>query len=155
MRDPTVADIHTYYVIAADTTVLVHNCKTLDRAEELFDTLDLKNSTVAVAKVFDTKKNKYVTWVSTNRKGLPGEWKGNNPLAGTGERWISGNGQHAEMNIMDSIVRSRGRYRLDELASSTNMCQACVNRALTMGLKITTDGARPSALYTPWRVLRR
>ena len=44
MRDLTVADIHTYYVVAGDTAVLVHNtspaCSLLDRrASQIHDVL--------------------------------------------------------------------------------------------------------------------
>ncbi|WP_432841102.1 LamG-like jellyroll fold domain-containing protein [Dactylosporangium sp. CA-092794] len=35
MRDLTIADIHTYYVVAGDTPVLVHNCGLSDRASEI------------------------------------------------------------------------------------------------------------------------
>ncbi len=36
MRDLTVADVHTYYVIAGTTPVLVHNCNTIDPSEVKF-----------------------------------------------------------------------------------------------------------------------
>lgn len=44
-----------YYVGSGDTNVLVHNCRDLARAEELYGTLDNPSSTVAVARVVDTQ----------------------------------------------------------------------------------------------------
>lgn len=69
--------------------------------------------------------------------GVPRAWRGgSNPLAGTGERFIPGDGYgfHAEANIMDAVGRNPQRYRLLGMASSTYMCGERLARARGLGL---------------------
>ncbi|WP_159046575.1 ricin-type beta-trefoil lectin domain protein [Streptomyces sp. XY413] len=132
----TVADLHTYYVLAGSTPVLVHNCggELYNRARQLFLTRADENSTVAVAQVRSTSNpDKVETWVATERTGLPDEWKnGNAPLRG--ERYIAGQG-HAEATIMNRLGNN---WALVGMASSTRMCPPCLNQATGMGFTPST-----------------
>ncbi|WP_327242971.1 golvesin C-terminal-like domain-containing protein [Streptomyces sp. NBC_01320] len=157
----TVDGVHTYYVQAGDTPVLVHNCgETLDRAKELYTQRADPNSTVAVARVRKAgdPNAKSQTWVATERTGLPDEW---NPHLGgvspgrSGERYVHGTG-HAEDTLMGAMQREG--YDLLEMASSTNMCSACYGRATSapFNMERSAIGARPSSAgYTPWRLVVR
>ncbi|WP_079032609.1 polymorphic toxin-type HINT domain-containing protein [Wenjunlia vitaminophila] len=72
-HDLTIRDIHTYYVLAGATPVLVHNC---GGARELYATRADEASTVAVARVRNVNTGRSETWVATERTGLPNEWRG-------------------------------------------------------------------------------
>ncbi|WP_033260440.1 polymorphic toxin-type HINT domain-containing protein, partial [Kitasatospora setae] len=152
----TVANLHTYYVLAGATPVLVHNCggELLDRARELYGTRADEASTVAVARVRSTSNpDKVETWVATERTGLPDEWKGGNaPLRG--ERYISGQG-HAEATIMNRLGSD---WEIVGMASSTRMCPTCFAQATGPGVGLTPSpigkGAGVSRTgNTPWRVV--
>ncbi|MFD7646012.1 polymorphic toxin-type HINT domain-containing protein, partial [Kitasatospora sp. NPDC059795] len=152
----TVADLHTYYVLAGATPVLVHNCggELLDRARELYGTRADEASTVAVARVRSmSNPDKVETWVATERTGLPSEWKGGNaPLRG--ERYISGQG-HAEATIMNRLGSD---WEIVGMASSTRMCPTCFAQATGPGVGLTPSpigkGTGVSSTgNTPWRVV--
>ncbi len=151
----TVDGLHTYYVLAGATPVLVHNCggALLDRARELYATRADEASTVAVARVRNVNTGRSETWVATERTGLPDEWKGGNaPLRG--ERYISGQG-HAEAAIMN---RLGSEWEIVGMASSTRMCPACFAQATGPGVGLTQSpigkGAGVSSTgNTPWRVV--
>ncbi|QES51438.1 hypothetical protein DEJ50_29940 [Streptomyces venezuelae] len=151
----TVADVHTYYVLAGATPVLVHNCggALLDRARELYATRADEASTVAVARVQNVNTNRVETWVATERTGLPDEWKGGNaPLRG--ERYIPGQG-HAEATIMNRLGSD---WKIVGMASSTRMCPACFAQATGPGVGLTPSpigkGTGVSSTgNTPWRVV--
>jgi hypothetical protein len=155
MRDLTVADIHTYYVIAGDTPVLVHNClgeELYGRAKELNGTrASPKNSTTAVAKVRSTADpNVTDTWVATEHPSIPNEWRGNMPN-GT-ERLIRGPG-HAETTILDALGDD---WELVGIASSTRICPTCFGRLLAYGLSPSMVGygrGHSSTGNTPYRVM--
>ncbi|WP_234322723.1 RHS repeat-associated core domain-containing protein [Streptomyces sp. NRRL S-350] len=152
----TVNFLHTYYVLAGATPVLVHNCggELLDRARELYGTRADEASTVAVARVRSTSNpDKVETWVATERTGLPDEWKGGNaPLRG--ERYISGQG-HAEATIMNRLGSD---WEIVGMASSTRMCPTCFAQATGPGVGLTPSpigkGTGVSSTgNTPWRVV--
>jgi hypothetical protein len=157
-HDLTVRDVHTYYVLAGASPVLVHNCggALLDRARELHATRADEASTVAVARVRNVHNpDRVETWVATERTGLPDEWKrGNAPLRG--ERYIPGQG-HAEATIMNRLGSD---WEILGMASSTRMCPACFAQATGPGVSLT-----PSSIgkglgvsntgNTPWRVVLR
>ncbi|WP_149259133.1 LamG-like jellyroll fold domain-containing protein [Actinomadura sp. K4S16] len=127
--DLTINNLHTYYVQAGTTPVLVHNCEgeTLDRAIALHQTRANPESTVGVAKVRPSGQPNAPpeTWVATERFGLPREWDpkagGSSPLSPS-ERYISGPG-HAEETLAREM-RLNG-YEPVEVGSSTNMCFEC------------------------------
>ncbi|MEU5068879.1 ricin-type beta-trefoil lectin domain protein [Streptomyces virginiae] len=151
----TVADLHTYYVLAGATPVLVHNCggALLDRARELYATRVDEASTVAVARVRNVNTGRAETWVATERTGLPNEWKGGNaPLRG--ERYIPGQG-HAETTIMNRLGSD---WEIAGMASSTRMCPPCFAQATGPGVGLTPSpigkGTGVSSTgNTPWRVV--
>jgi hypothetical protein len=151
----TVAGVHTYYVLAGATPVLVHNCggALLDRARELYATRADEASTVAVARVRNVNTGRSETWVATERTGLPDEWRGGNaPLRG--ERYIPGQG-HAEATIMNRLGSD---WEIAGMASSTRMCPACFAQATGPGVGLTPSpigkGTGVSSTgNTPWRVV--
>ncbi|MER5807263.1 ricin-type beta-trefoil lectin domain protein [Streptomyces sp. NPDC002033] len=151
----TVADLHTYYVLAGATPVLVHNCggALLNRARELHATRADEASTVAVARVRNVNTGRSETWVATERTGLPDEWRGGNaPLRG--ERYIPGQG-HAEATIMNRLGSD---WEITGMASSTRMCPACFAQATGPGVGLTPSpigkGTGVSSTgNTPWRVV--
>ncbi|WP_437096274.1 polymorphic toxin-type HINT domain-containing protein [Streptomyces sp. enrichment culture] len=151
----TVDDLHTYYVLAGATPVLVHNCggALLNRARELYATRADEASTVAVARVRNVNTGRSETWVATERTGLPDEWRGGNaPLRG--ERYIPGQG-HAEATIMNRLGSD---WEITGMASSTRMCPACFAQATGPGVDLTPSpigkGTRVSSTgNTPWRVV--
>jgi hypothetical protein len=152
----TVDQLHTYYVLAGATPVLVHNTcggALLDRARELHATRADEASTVAVARVRNVNTGRSETWVATERTGLPDEWRGGNaPLRG--ERYISGQG-HAEATIMNRLGSD---WEITGMASSTRMCPACFAQATGPGVGLTPSpigkGTGVSNTgNTPWRVV--
>ncbi|WP_411074167.1 polymorphic toxin-type HINT domain-containing protein [Streptomyces sp. cmx-4-7] len=155
VRNLTVSDFHTYYVLAGATPVLVHNCggALLDRARELYATRADEASTVAVARVRNVNTGRSETWVATERTGLPDEWRGGNaPLRG--ERYIPGQG-HAEATIMNRLGSD---WEIAGMASSTRMCPACFAQATGPGVGLTPSpigkGTGVSSTgNTPWRVV--
>ncbi|MFF2954941.1 RHS repeat-associated core domain-containing protein [Kitasatospora sp. NPDC057965] len=154
--DLTVSNLHTYYVLAGTTAVLVHNCEAalLARAYELYGTRTDKETTVAVAQVRNVNNPKVVeTWVATERVGLPEEWKnGNAPLRG--ERYVSGAG-HAEAAIMNKLGSD---WEVVGMASSTRMCPSCFSQATgpLVGLSPSETGkGSGQSKNTPWRVVTR
>jgi hypothetical protein len=156
MHDLTVADIHTYYVLAGDEAVLVHNClgeELLGRARELAKSRWGFKHTTAVAEVRSKLTGRLDRWVSTEEEGIAVAWRGGNMPAGT-ERLILGKG-HAESKIMDALGTE---WELVGIASSTRMCLGCFLRLLSLGMTPTRIGLgqvfRPSK-YTPFRVMLR
>ena len=151
----TVADLHTYYVLAGATPVLVHNCggTLLGRARELYSTRKDAKSTVAVAQVRNRNTGEFETWVATEEDILPDEWRGGNaPLRG--ERYIIGKG-HAEATIMNSLGND---WEIIGMASSTRMCPACFAQAERIRLKPSRIGmgtGRSDTGNTVWRVVLR
>ncbi|MFJ2911718.1 RHS repeat-associated core domain-containing protein [Streptomyces sp. NPDC087228] len=151
----TVGVVHTYYVLAGATPVLVHNCggALLDRARGLYATRADEASTVAVARVRNVNSGRSETWVATERTGLPDEWRGGNaPLRG--ERYIPGQG-HAEATIMNRLGSD---WEITGMASSTRMCPACFAQATGPGVGLTPSpigkGTGVSSTgNTPWRVV--
>lgn len=152
----TVSDLHTYYVVAGVTPILVHNCggALLDRARELYATRADEASTVAVARVRNVNNpDRVETWVATERTGLPDEWKGGNaPLRG--ERYIPGQG-HAEATIMNRLGSD---WEIVGMASSTRMCPACLAQATSPSIGLTPSSIGmgtgvSSTGNTPWRVV--
>ncbi|MEV4282268.1 polymorphic toxin-type HINT domain-containing protein [Actinoplanes xinjiangensis] len=109
----TVADIHTYYVLADEVPVLVHNCEgptetdarlARDRAEELQakrnDYWNAANhGTTAVIGVFNTKTKKWKNYIGINGKAteMPADW-----TLRDYEEWVGGVG-HAEETILNSL----------------------------------------------------
>ena len=137
------------------TAVLVHNASgcvlAYKQARDLAATReDPENSTVAVAHVRSTADpNVTDTWVATERSGLPDEWKG----AGSPQinaRYILGEG-HAEDTIMNSLGDD---WELVNLASSTRMCQDCLDGALDLGLETTGIGIGDPEIETGNTVYR-
>ncbi|MFJ1616804.1 LamG-like jellyroll fold domain-containing protein [Streptomyces sp. NPDC088249] len=153
--DLSIDGLHTYYVLAGATPVLVHNCggALLDRARGLYATRADEASTVAVARVRNVNSGRSETWVATERTGLPDEWRGGNaPLRG--ERYIPGQG-HAEATIMNRLGSD---WEITGMASSTRMCPACFAQATGPGVGLTPSpigkGTGVSSTgNTPWRVV--
>ncbi|MFD5937270.1 polymorphic toxin-type HINT domain-containing protein, partial [Streptomyces sp. NPDC060333] len=106
----TVDDLHTYYVLAGATPVLVHNCGVgsaddamlaLDRAEELNSTRGYNSATTAVIGVFNSKTKKYSIRIGINGDApQPASW-----VLRPGEEFARGGiGTHAEENILNSLA---------------------------------------------------
>ncbi|WP_058032900.1 RHS repeat-associated core domain-containing protein [Wenjunlia vitaminophila] len=113
-HDLTIRDIHTYYVLAGATPVLVHNCGpgvateddamlALSRAEELqasrndYFMADVKGTT-AVIGVFNSKTKAFATRIGINGGGaMPSGW-----TLRPGEEFVQAAG-HAEEGILNSL----------------------------------------------------
>ncbi|MEV0619175.1 polymorphic toxin-type HINT domain-containing protein [Nonomuraea sp. NPDC050404] len=155
----TVADLHTYHVLAASTPVLVHNTQGCVRAYKQARDLaatraDPETATVAVAHVRKVNDPSVTdTWVATEQRGVPDEWRGaNSPRMDA--RYIVGDG-HAEDTIMNALG---DEWELVTMASSTRMCPPCFARATGMGLETTNIGLGTGVSRTgntPYRVLTR
>ncbi|MFC5766753.1 RHS repeat-associated core domain-containing protein [Actinacidiphila bryophytorum] len=109
--DLTVTDLHSYYVLAGTTSVLVHNCGTgpteadavaaRGRAEELQSQRNdyphaAQHGTTAVIGVFNTKTRQWVNKVAINGDGAA-PW-----ALRSGEEFVQGAG-HAEQTILNSL----------------------------------------------------
>ncbi|MFF0659285.1 hypothetical protein [Micromonospora tulbaghiae] len=110
-RDLTVAITHTYYVIAGDSPVLVHNCggteagaqKLADRATELQEQVGYGGTTsvVRVRRIADPRTTE--VWVANNKKYMPSGWKkGPNVGLKKGEVFVELEG-HAEESILAAL----------------------------------------------------
>ncbi len=148
MRDLTVAEMHTYYVFADETPVLVHNCtpsvssadinNLLIRSFEISDAYGRDNATVAVARVYNNETEEYEEWVATHLEDLPVEVR--NVLDGAEYKFGKGD---AEATIIAHIKNGQGtgskpKYELLGIASSNRMCKSC------FGAVTSIPGMRPS-----------
>ncbi|MEU5088957.1 ricin-type beta-trefoil lectin domain protein [Streptomyces sp. NPDC021356] len=108
VHNMTVSDLHTYYVLAGVTPVLVHNCGVgteddamlaLDRAEELNSTRGYNSATTAVIGVFNSKTKEYSIRIGINGDApMPASW-----TLREGEEFVRGAG-HAEEAILNSLA---------------------------------------------------
>jgi RHS repeat-associated protein len=164
MRDLTVDTIHTYYVLAGDRPVLVHNCGSEAGAQELLERakqLRLYQGTTAVVRV----RSKVASadgsfaeqvWIATSKRYMPGRWKLPNVLK-PGEVFkprIRPGNTHAEEDIMDHLGDT---WEIIEGASNVNICKG---RCLPGLLKLVTVGGRSfrttkPSLHSPWRLFWR
>jgi hypothetical protein len=140
--DLTINGLHTYYVVAGDTPVLVHNCnvyakQAYDRAGELHKSLwkgseggdggyAYKNDTTAVVMARDAGGN-VRSVVASNRSYVPRAIKSQ---LTDGEVYASGKG-HAEMTALDYIQKN-GWEALGG-ATNRNICAFCENAIRDMG----------------------
>ncbi|MFC4047488.1 polymorphic toxin-type HINT domain-containing protein, partial [Dactylosporangium siamense] len=125
MHDLTVAEIHTYYVLAGGTPVLVHNCgyeaEAIDaqaRAQSLKDmwtaTTNYNGGTVAVIGVRNLDTGQITNRIAINGPRRMPKW-----ILGAGEQFVRGKG-HAEETIF------RGLASNEEIlygGTSRNVCK--------------------------------
>ncbi|WP_436888253.1 polymorphic toxin-type HINT domain-containing protein [Nocardiopsis dassonvillei] len=157
----TVQDLHTYYVLTGDISLLTHNCgqQLYDRAREVYESLGIERSTAAVASV-RTRNGSVVNRVSTTLDGIPSAWRsGGNPLAGTRDQFIPGiAGVHAERRIYDTL---RTGEEILGISSSTRMCFSCFIEGISSNHNLSRSpigmgsGARGAEDRTIWRTLVR
>ncbi|MFE2914382.1 LamG-like jellyroll fold domain-containing protein [Kitasatospora indigofera] len=139
--DLTIGDLHTYYVEAGSTPVLVHNCEFTDRSEQIRGVIHdgtkdggrpYKNQTVAVVRA-DAGEGKPVDVVAASGDGLtdaqaaslqPGEVAAKNDPE-----------LHAETNAMQHI--NDNGWTLWDGGASRNVCPYCENSIRSAGGALT------------------
>ncbi|GAA0581308.1 hypothetical protein GCM10010394_07430 [Streptomyces crystallinus] len=134
--DLTVDGLHTYYVVAGDAELLVHNCnpELRDRAIEINKALDdgtkagkraVKNGTVAIIRANrgTAEKPDYVDVVAANGDGLSQAQR--NMLRDGEEAAVNNPNLHAETNAMEHIDKN-GWTKVDG-GVSRNVCPFCEN----------------------------
>ncbi|MCB5179390.1 polymorphic toxin-type HINT domain-containing protein [Streptomyces antimicrobicus] len=150
----TVTGIHTYYVLAGATPVLVHNCGpgvateddamlALGRAEELqasrndYFMADVKGTT-AVIGVFNSKTKAFTTRIGINGGGaMPSGW-----TLRPGEEFVQAAG-HAEEGILNSLGPNEHAVFG---AASRNFCVSiCLPMLNTRGITVGGAGIRGHA----------
>jgi ribosome modulation factor len=142
--DLTIGDLHTYYVQAGDTPVLVHNCQFSDRSEEIRKVIHdgskdggrpYKNQTVCVVRAHTPDGPRDV--VAASGDGLtdaqlaalkPGEVPA-----------VDDPDLHAETNALQHIT-NKG-WSLDLGGASRNMCPYCENAIRDAGGQLTGPSA--------------
>lgn len=153
----TVSDLHTYYVQAGATPLLVHNdnCPTvsqkdveglLGKAQSLYEAYGKEKATVSVARVWNRETRQAEEWVSTHLSDLPAEIRNN--LGGAKYKFGEGD---AEATIVGALG---DKYDLLGIASSTRICPSCYDAIKGVpGMMETTVGATRAQLpkYTKWR----
>ncbi|XVU22828.1 polymorphic toxin-type HINT domain-containing protein [Actinoplanes sp. CA-054009] len=156
--DLTVDGLHTYYVVAGTTAVLVHNntCPSVSssdisnlhqRSRDLYGVYPKDKATVAVAKVWNRAESRYEEWVATHLEDLPAEIKNN--LNGATYKFGKGDAE-------ETIAAALGdNYDLLGIASSGRICTRCFGvldgipgmRGTTIGQGIAGPGR------TKWRTM--
>ncbi|MFJ2631624.1 LamG-like jellyroll fold domain-containing protein [Streptomyces sp. NPDC087422] len=152
--DLTIGDLHTYYVLAGVTPVLVHNCGpgvateddamlALNRAEELqasrndYFMADVKGTT-AVMGVFNSQTKTFTTRIGINGGGaMPSGW-----TLRPGEEFVQAAG-HAEEGILNSLGPNEHAVFG---AASRNFCVAICSPMLNVrGVTLGGAGIRGHA----------
>ncbi|MFE9442430.1 LamG-like jellyroll fold domain-containing protein [Streptomyces sp. NPDC006602] len=138
--DLTIGSLHTYYVEAGNTPVLVHNCDNVDRAEEIRRGIHdgsrdggrpYKNQTVSVVRA-DTGDG-VVSVVAASGDGLAPEQLG---ALGAGEvPALNDPAEHAEANALQHIA-NQGWTAIDG-GASRNVCPYCENSIRDAGGQLT------------------
>jgi hypothetical protein len=159
MRDLTVDTTHTYYVLAGNEPVLVHNndaCSLLDRrASEIHDVLDdgtasgkraLKNGTTAVVRA-QRPDGSIVDVVAANGDGLTDAQKA--VLRGGEIDAVNNPNLHAELNAMEHI-NNMGWTKL-EGGSSRNVCPYCENSIRDQGGAVVGPANWRQRVFGPTR----
>jgi len=142
--DLTIGSLHTYYVLAGQTPVLVHNCnvhakQAYDRAKELHSGLwkgpadgdggyAFKNDTTAVVKARDASGN-IRSVVASNRPYVPRAIKSQLDEE-AGEVYANGRG-HAEITAL-AYIQKNGWEVLGG-ATNRNVCAYCENAIRGLG----------------------
>ncbi|WP_308314609.1 LamG-like jellyroll fold domain-containing protein [Streptomyces gilvus] len=146
--DLTIGSLHTYYVDAGTTPLLVHNCnvhakQAYDRAKELHEGLRTdaedggyayKNDTTAVVMARDTEGN-VRTVVASNRPYVPKAIKGQLDSK-AGEVWANGRG-HAEVTALNYIEKNNWTFLGG--AANRNICAFCENAIRDSGGELVGD----------------
>ncbi|MGX9889113.1 RHS repeat-associated core domain-containing protein [Streptomyces sp. NPDC002276] len=154
----TVSMVHTYYVLAGGTPVLVHNSGGTEcGAEALMQrAADLQNQvgwsgTTAVARVRSLADPERVeTWVANNKTYLPTNWRKNNSL-NPGEVFVQLKG-HAEDSIMEALSSGDG-WEIIEGGTSTGICWGNCHPKLTgSGVNVGGPEFGSSKANSPWRM---
>lgn len=148
--DLTVDGLHTYYVVAGDAALLVHNCNTelRDRAIAINKALDdgtpagkraAKNGTVAIIRANRGTADKpdYVDVVAANGDGLTPAQKAMLKQDGDTPEVIADNNPdlHAETNAMEHI--DNNGWTKVEGGVSRNVCPFCENAIRGAGGSLT------------------
>ncbi|MFG3606387.1 ricin-type beta-trefoil lectin domain protein, partial [Streptomyces sp. NPDC047928] len=143
----TVSGHHTYFVVAAETPLLVHNCnvaakRSYDRAKQLHEKLKkpdkedggyaYKNDTTAVLMARDANGD-IRTVVASNRPYVPRQIK---DALQEGEVYANGRG-HAEVTALRYIDKQG--WTLLGGAANRNVCAFCENTLRDRGAKLVGD----------------
>jgi hypothetical protein len=152
----TVSVLHTYYVLAGATPVLVHNCGgTEDGARQLMERATQLQSeagwsgTTAVVRVRNiADPSRVETWVASNKTYMPTGWKKNNSL-NPGEIFVQLKG-HAEESIIEALD---GKWDIIEGGTSTGVCwDICTPLLGQQGATIGGPEFKSSKKNSPWRM---
>ncbi len=154
----TVNDLHTYYVLAGATSVLVHNSGGSEcgasglqqRAQDLQDQVGWSGTT-AVARVRSlADPSRVETWVASNKTYLPTNWRKTNAL-NPGETFIQLKG-HAEDSIMQALDVGDG-WEIIEGGTSTGVCWGnCHPKLTSSGVTVGGPEFGSSKNNSPWRM---
>ncbi|MFF4161007.1 LamG-like jellyroll fold domain-containing protein [Streptomyces sp. NPDC001678] len=143
--DLTVDGLHTYYVLADTTPVLVHNCELSDRAQDIRNVIHdgskgggrpYKNQTVAVIRA-DKGDGTPVDVVAASGDGLTSAQLG--ALKSGEEAAVNDPSLHAETNAMQHI--SNNNWTLWNGGASRNVCPYCENSIRSEGGELTGPSA--------------
>ncbi|WKX09791.1 LamG-like jellyroll fold domain-containing protein [Streptomyces sp. NL15-2K] len=138
--DLTIGSLHTYYVEAGNTPVLVHNCDNVDRAEEIRRAIHdgsrdggrpYKNQTVSVVRA-DTGDG-VVSVIAASGDGLAAAQVG--ALRAGEVPALNDPAEHAEANALQHIA-NQGWTAIDG-GASRNVCPYCENSIRDAGGQLT------------------
>ncbi|MGA5343201.1 Hint domain-containing protein, partial [Streptomyces griseoincarnatus] len=153
----TVGDTHTYYALAGNSPLVVHNdnCPSIsssdvqglyERANSLYSAYGQDSATVAVARVWNRSTGQTEDWVATHLSDMPAAIRNN--LGGASYKFGEG---HAEATIVGALG---DQFELLGIASSTRMCPGCYDALKGLpGMMETTIGRGSQQLpsFTRWR----